>query len=127
MPYPAAMHFPAPALSAIDAAVEVVVETRSADGTPHRTIVWIAVDGQDAYVRSVLGERGRWYREAIELGSLVLHVGDSAIPARAFRVDDPTETARATAALAGKYAGDPDMPPLLRPEVLPTTLRLEPA
>lgn len=127
MPYPAAMHFPAPALSAIDAAVEVVLETAATGGPSHRTIVWIAVDGQDAYVRSVLGERGRWYREAIELGSLVLHVGDTAIPARVIRVDDPGETARATAALAAKYDGDPDLPPLLRPEVLPMTLRLEPA
>jgi hypothetical protein len=121
------MHFPAPTLSAIDAAAEVVLETRMADGPPHRTIVWIAVDGQDAYVRSVLGERGRWYREAIEQGSLVLHVGDAAIPTLAVRVDDPGEATRATAALAAKYAGDPDLPPLLRPEVLPMTLRLEPA
>jgi Uncharacterized protein conserved in bacteria (DUF2255) len=44
---------------------EVDIETRAAPGAPaHRVTIWVVVDGDAAYVRSVRGARGCWYREA---------------------------------------------------------------
>src|SRR6266508_2510555 len=55
---------------------EVDIETRAgADLPAHRTTIWVVVDGDAAYVRSVRGTRGRWYREATAYPEAVLHAG----------------------------------------------------
>jgi hypothetical protein len=42
---------------------EVDIETRAGPDAPaHRVTIWVAVEGDAAYVRSVRGVRGRWYR-----------------------------------------------------------------
>ncbi|HEY6058238.1 MAG TPA: DUF2255 family protein, partial [Candidatus Limnocylindrales bacterium] len=51
-------------LRALERTEEVRIETRGADGTVHRTIIWVVVHGGDVFVRSVRGPSGRWYREA---------------------------------------------------------------
>ena len=37
---------------------EIEIETARPDGPPHRTIIWVVVDGDDAFVRSVNGAGG---------------------------------------------------------------------
>jgi hypothetical protein len=48
---------------------------RALDQTRLRTgfTIWVVVDGDPAYVRSVRGARGRWYREARAYPQAVLH------------------------------------------------------
>ena len=112
----------------IDDAYEVRVETQRLDGTLRRTIIWIMVDGEDVFVRSVRGDRGHWFQAATDVGRpLTLIVDKRSIPVKAELADDPNSVARASAVLQRKYAGDPALPSMLRPLTLATTLRLEPA
>ena len=53
---------------------------------------------------------------------------DGELPCAAVgRRTDPTSIQRTSDALARKYAGIPGMRPMLKPDILDTTLRLTPA
>ena len=105
---------------------EVDVETWSAASGARKTIVWIVVVNGVPYVRSVRGEHARWYREIREEPAAAIHVQGRRVAVRAVLADDEPSVAGVSAALAAKYPTDPAMPAMLRPEVLGTTLRLEP-
>ncbi len=120
------MPFPPDVLAELAAAEEVEIETRRPDGPPHRTILWIVVDGEDVFVRSWRGSGARWYREAIANPHVTLHCRDRRIEARVEPATDPDSVTRASAGYRRKYAGDPATPAMIRPEILPTTLRLSP-
>jgi hypothetical protein len=122
MGYADQMRFEPADLALLAETEEIEIETARPGGPSHRTTIWIVVDGDDAFVRSVRGSRGRWYREAV-----ANHVGDRALPARAVPATDPSSVQRASDAYARKYGEDPAMPSMLKPEILDTTLRLEPA
>jgi hypothetical protein len=106
---------------------EVEVETRAPrDGEVHRTIIWVVVEGNDVFIRSVRGAGARWYRELTAAGQGALIVGNRRIPFRAVPAADPDSVERCSGALRAKYAGVPGIRPMLRAPVLSTTLRLEP-
>jgi hypothetical protein len=107
---------------------EVEIETRRSSGQTTRTIIWVVVDGGQVYVRSVRAEAGKWYRRLRASPTGTLHVGGRAAAVRAVPVDDPAEVERVSAALGRKYARQASsLASMLRPETLPTTMRLEPA
>ena len=55
---------------------EVRIETRRPpDGPVHRTIIWVVVSGERAFVRTYMGAGSRWYREALLEPDVVLLVG----------------------------------------------------
>jgi hypothetical protein len=50
-------------LKLLDETDEVYIETsRDADSPQHRTIIWAVVVGEEVFVRSVRGRKGRWYQ-----------------------------------------------------------------
>ncbi|MFL5805375.1 MAG: DUF2255 family protein [Roseiflexaceae bacterium] len=108
---------------------EVAIETRAGPDAPaHRTTIWVVVDGDATYVRSVRGTRGRWYREAMACPEVVVYAGERRLPAHVEPVSDLTTIARVSDALLRKYVQWPnDSRAMVREEVLPTTLRLQPA
>ena len=115
-------------VDAVGAADEVEIETRRRSGETVRTVIWAVVHGGRVYVRSVRAEDGAWYRRIRANPAGVLHAGGAAAAVRAVPVDDPAEVERVSAALRRKYArGAGPLASMLRPETLPTTLRLEPA
>jgi|SRR5579859_1364638 len=117
-------------LKAFDQTPEIDIETSRGDGAPvHKTTIWIVVDGDEVYVRSVRGPAGRWYRELIANPVGAVHVGGTAVPVRAYPVADAAIVARVSDALNQKYLARWPGPTaaMLREETLPTTLRLEPA
>ncbi len=118
--------WPADVRQLLDRELEVDIETTRGDGRRHRTTIWVVVDGEDAFVRSYRGDAGAWYRDVIRHPEAVLHAGGRQLAVRAQRADDAQSIERCSRALERKYAGDPSMPPMLRDEVLPTTLRLGP-
>jgi hypothetical protein len=125
--YPSAVAFTDDDLDLIDRTEEVEIQTSRDGGAEHRTVIWAVVDRGDVLIRSYIGPDARWYREATANPSVVLHVDGRALPARVAHASDPDSIARASAAFARKYAGDPATPRLNRAEVLPLTLRLDPA
>jgi hypothetical protein len=125
--YAPRMSFSEEELALLDRAEEVRVETQAPDGPVHRTIIWIVVNDGEVFIRSVRGERGRWYREALANPAVAIHVDGKRLPATAIPADDPDSIDRASAALSEKYRRQGgSLQAMLQPHTLPTTLRLEP-
>ena len=105
-------------LDAFDRAEEVHIGTRRDASSPgHETTIWAVVVDGGAFVRSVRGGNGRWYREA------------SANPEVTLRVNDERAIEKVSEAIREKYGASYPGPTaaMLREEVLTTTLRLLPA
>ena len=117
--------FPPDVIAAIAQREEVEIETGG-----RRTIIWIAVDGQDVFVRSVRGEKGRWYQSILADPRATLHFRGrpklAAVGVRGVHAPDPESVAACTRGLQAKYARDPALKSMLQPNTLPTTVRLEP-
>jgi hypothetical protein len=123
-----AMSFETELLRRIDTAEEVRIETSLASGGSRQTIIWIVVDGGRVYVRSVRGPSGKWYLRLRARPEGAVHVAGTRAPVRAVSVVDPAEIERVSEALRRKYASHgSSLANMLRPETLPTTLRLEPS
>ncbi len=125
MGYPSDMGSSRAELDLIDRTEEVEIETTGAGGAVHKTIIWVVVDGDDVFVRSHRGPDSRWYREALENPDVALHVGGSRVPAKAVLATDPDSIERTSAGILRKYSDDSAAQSMVRPEVLPLTLRLE--
>ena len=113
-------------LGRIAEADEVEVESHRSDGSARRTIIWVVVDGDRAYVRSIKGGRGVWYREMRNDAETALHVGGERVPVQAVAVDDPGEIARVTDAYQRKYGRSPWLKGVVSEVSLSGTLWLEP-
>jgi hypothetical protein len=122
--------FDAETLSLLDETDEVYIETRrDADSPEHRTIVWAVVVGGEVFVRSVRARKGRWYREISANPEGALRVGDVRIPVRAAPATDAATVDAVSEAYRRKYedAWPGPTAAMVRPETLPTTLKLSPA
>lgn len=116
------------ALEKLDETKEVDVETRSADGKLHSVIIWIVVVGGVPYVRSVRGPRGRWFRELMARKEGAIKVGRGRYPVRPVLVKDEATNELVSQAIRTKYrTSKASVAAMVRPEVLATTARLEPA
>jgi hypothetical protein len=120
------MSFEESDLARIRDAEEVEIETQAPEGPAHRTIIWVVVDRDEAFIRSYHGPGARWYREATANPAVALHVDGRRLSATAIPANDPDSIDRTSAALAAKYRGDPATPSMVGNH-LETTLRLEPA
>ncbi len=108
---------------------EVQIETSRGAGAPvHRVTIWIVVADGRAYVRSVRGPSGRWYREITANPHAAVHLDGQRVPVRAEPAVDAASVATVSAALEAKYRARYPGPTvsMLREETLPTTLRLVP-
>ena len=127
MGYAGLMRFAPEDLALLADTEEIEIETARPDGSPHRTIIWIMVDGDDVFVRSVNGAGARWYREATANPSVTIHAGTRALQARTIAAPDADSIARVNDALERKYSGITGLREMLVPDTFETTLRVEPA
>ncbi len=106
---------------------EVDIETTRGAGAPvHRTTIWAVTGDGEVYVRSLNGEDGRWYRELMANPDALLHVEDETMPVRGVSTPDPESVERATRGFNEKYADSPYLHTMVRDEIAPTTVRLDP-
>jgi hypothetical protein len=106
---------------------EVDIETTRGAGAPvHRTTIWAVIGDEEVYVRSLNGEDGRWYQELMANPDAFLHVEGESVPVRAVRAPDAESVERATRGFNEKYADSPYLHTMVRDEIAPTTVRLEP-
>jgi hypothetical protein len=111
----------------LESVEEVHIETSRGPGAPvHRTTIWVVVGEGEVFVRSLNGEDGRWYRELTANPDAVLHAEGDAIAVRAVPAADPESVARATEGFNSKYGDSPYVDTMIRDEIAPTTVRLEP-
>lgn len=122
----AADTFDTETLDLLAAEPEVDIETWSPTGSAHRATIWVVVADGVPYIRSYVGRNARWYREIRGEPHGALHAANRRIPIRAVPADDPAAVEGYSTAVQSKYAGDPATEAMIRPEVLDTTLRLEP-
>jgi len=121
------MSFDKNTLDAWDKTAEIEIETSRGDGARvHRTTIWIVVDGDVAYVRSVRGEDGRWYRELRGNPHGAVHAGGQRVPVEAEPASDAATVAKVSELFERKYKSRWPGPTaaMLRENTLPTTLRL---
>ena len=121
--------FAADVAASLRTASTVTIETSSAGDAPvHRTIIWIVADETGrAFVRSVRGRRGRWYRELVANPSGAVLVGGHRIAVRAVLADEAGIEA-CSRLLREKYATSrASLASMLLAETLETTLEVRPA
>jgi hypothetical protein len=109
-----------------DTAREIRIETHGDKDLVHSTVIWIVVDNGQVYVRSVRGEKGRWYREALANPNVTLDDEGRRLEATAVPVRDPDSIRRINEALKRKYADDDGYDEMLVPDVLNANFRIEP-
>ncbi|MGI8928339.1 MAG: DUF2255 family protein [Candidatus Limnocylindrales bacterium] len=123
--YPA---FDRETLDLLDQRREVDIQTVRLDGRTYWTRIWIVVDGDGVYVRSVRGDRGHWYQSASERPHQVaLRAAGRVIPVRAVHAADEESIRIASAGFEAKYSRSrASLLSMVQPNTLETTLRLEP-
>ncbi len=122
--------FDAETLRLLDETKEVRIETRrDGDSPEHRTIIWVVVVEGEVFVRSVRGQRGRWYREISSNPEGALHVKNDRIAVQAAPATEEATVDAVSAAFRSKYqqSSPASTEAMVRPETLPTTLKLSPA
>jgi hypothetical protein len=112
-------------LALLDETLEVRIETRS-DSATYETTIWIVVADDEVYVRSLNGEKGRWYQRTLSNPFVTIHVDGEGLEFRAVHVRDPDTIKAVSDALRGKYPPGGSLDRMTREEVLDTTLHLEP-
>jgi hypothetical protein len=89
-------------------------------------VIWVVVADDEVFVRSVRGRKGRWYRDLAAGGPATLEFAGRRVAVRAIPASDPPAVAQASREYLRKYQPSPYAQAMVRAEVLPTTLRLEP-
>jgi hypothetical protein len=127
MGYAAAMSFADDDLARLAAATEIEIETQAPGEAARRTVIWVVADGSDVFVRTYKGPNSRWYRDALANPAVAILVDGRRLAATAIPATDPDSIERTSAGYMRKYPDDSSTPAMLWPNVVDTTLRLEPA
>ena len=108
---------------------EIEIETRSVTipGRTRRTIIWVMVDNNHVYIRSVRGRNGRWYQEITANPEGVIHIDGQRLAVHAVPVTDEVTIMRVSNEVLRKYHDSPSANSMVRIDILSTTLLLEPA
>ena len=89
-------------------------------------VIWVVVADDEVFVRSVRGSKGRWYRDLATGGPAALEFAGRRLAVQALPTSDRDSIARASREYLRKYQPSPYAQSMVRADVLPTTLRLEP-
>ena len=101
------------------------VEIRTEKHPKSAVVIWVAVADDEVFVRSWRGASGRWYRDLAAGGPATLEFAGRRLSVQAIPARDPAAIARASREYLTKYQPSPHAEEMVRPEILPTTLRLE--
>ena len=113
-------------LQRLEATEEIDLESRRRHTRARRATIWAVVSDGKAYVRSIRGTAGPWYRELRAAREGILRLGRRAIPVRAVAVRSPKALREVSAAYRRKYRSSPYLSTVLTPRAVTATLRLEP-
>ena len=92
----------------------------------HRATIWVVVVDDDVFIRSFTGPKGKWYRNVLANPEADVEFDGKAIHVRAMPVKDRKTIEAVSRAYLEKYRDSPYAKDMVRDDVLPTTLRLEP-
>jgi hypothetical protein len=117
-------NFDADTLRALRDADEVAI--RTGKHPANAVTIWVVVADDEVFVRSVRGAKGRWYRDLAAGGPATLEFAGRRLAVQAIPANDPAQVDRASREYLRKYQPSPYAQAMVKPEVLSTTLRLEP-
>jgi hypothetical protein len=103
---------------------EVLIRTEKHPNSA--VVIWVTVADDEVFVRSWSGTKGRWYRDLAAGGLATLEFAGRRLAVQAIPASDPAAVARASREFLRKYQPDTHAQEMVRSEILPTTLRLEP-
>ena len=116
--------FDAATLSSLGETQEVDIRPAAIDAS---VTIWIVRVGNEVYVRSFRGERGRWYRAFRDDPRASLIYGGGEIEVRGEPITDKSANESVDAAYLEKYRTSQYAGSMVTPEVASTTMRLSPA
>jgi hypothetical protein len=102
------------------------IRIRSGSQSGRGVVIWAVVVGDDVFVRSFRGPNASWCKAIVATGQAALEIGDRLIAVRAIPIAEPGTITAVSDAYLAKYATSPYAKEMVRDEILPTTLRLEP-
>jgi hypothetical protein len=117
-------NFAADTLRELSALQEIAIRTEKHPKTP--VVIWVVVVDDAVFVRSVRGAKGRWYRDLAAGGPATLEFAGRRLAVQAIPATDPAAIAGASREYLRKYQRSPYAQTIVKPEILSTTLRLEP-
>ena len=116
--------FDADTLRALHEVREPVIRTAKHPGTA--VVIWVMVDGEDVFVRSWLGTKGRWYKDLAVGGPATLEFAGRQLAVRAIPAGDQASVERDSREILRKYRHSSHAGEMVRADILATTMRLEP-
>ena len=121
-------HFDADTRNWLAETQEIQIETQrpGPNASAHSTTIWIVVVGDGVFVRSVRGRAGHWYQEITANPEAAVNIDGQRLLVRAVPVTDDATIARVSDEYRREYRNDSSLPSIVRDEILPTTLQLEP-
>ena len=118
------MNFDAEILRALRDVREARIRTEKHPMTA--VVIWVVVADDEVFVRSWLGDKGRWYRDLATGGAATLEFAGHRLAAQAIPVSEPGAIDRVSREFLRKYQPSAHAQEMVRSEILSTTLRLEP-
>ena len=103
---------------------EVVIRTEKHPKSA--IVIWVAVADDEVFVRSWLGAKGRWYKDLAAGSPATLEFAGRRLAVQGIPASDPAAVARADREILRKYQRSSHAQEMVRAEILPTTMRLEP-
>ena len=116
--------FDADTLHALHEVREVSIRTEKhpASAVP----IWVVMADGAIFVRSAYVAKGRWYRDLAAGGAATLEFAGRRLAVRAIPAHEPAAVEAVSREYLRKYGPGPYSEMMVKSEVLPTTLRLEP-
>jgi hypothetical protein len=118
------MNFDADTLRELSELQEVFIRTEKHPRSA--VVIWVAVADDEVFVRSWLGTKGRWYKDLAAGGPATLEFAGRRLAVQAIPASDPGSVARTSREILRKYERSSHAKEMVRGEILPTTMRLEP-
>ena len=117
-------NFDADTLRALREVPEVRIRTEKHPDSA--VVIWVVVADDEVFVRSFRGTKGRWYRDLAAGGPATLEFAGQRLAVQAIPANDPAAVDRASREFLRKYRPSSYAQEMVQPEILSTTLRLEP-
>ena len=113
-------------LGKLEKVEEVRIVTRTPDAKKHAATIWVVLVDGNVFIRSFTGPKGRWYKIILANPKADLEADGERLHVNAELVTDPALIEKVSSAYLEKYRGSAYSKDMVRPEVIPTTLRLTP-
>jgi hypothetical protein len=89
-------------------------------------VIWLAVVDNDIFVRSWLGAKGRWYKDLAAGGPATLEFAGRRLAVRAVPANDLDSVTGTSREILRKYQRSSHAQGMVREDIAPSTMRLEP-